>query len=164
VSVTTHRVRSARPAPPQVFELGRGHGGPLRGLRHFERVPHARVLVCGGDGTVGWVLAEIEKRALALDMAAAVGCGGGDDVDARGEGGAAGAPPSDAAEAAAGRAPWRPPVGILPIGTGNDLARALGWGGGYDGARAQWCIGCVVKASTTPDAARKRLVVSVIAS
>lgn len=77
--------------PRQVFDLA--DGGPNDGLVSFKDVPGIRVVCCGGDGTVGWVLASLDRIA----------------------------PTS------------RPPVGVIPLGTGNDLARALNWGGGYAG-------------------------------
>uniref|UniRef100_A0AAY4DCN6 Diacylglycerol kinase n=1 Tax=Denticeps clupeoides TaxID=299321 RepID=A0AAY4DCN6_9TELE len=76
--------------PAQVFDLM--NGGPHLGLRLFQKFDTFRILVCGGDGSVGWVLSEIDVLMLHKQCQ----------------------------------------LGVLPLGTGNDLARVLGWGSACD--------------------------------
>jgi len=79
----------------QVFNLIEDKG-PDRGLQQWkENFSTYKILICGGDGTVGWVLNGIE-HIIADNFP-------------------------------------RPLVGIVPLGTGNDLSRAFGWGSSYTG-------------------------------
>ncbi|XP_015176653.1 PREDICTED: diacylglycerol kinase theta isoform X7 [Polistes dominula] len=80
--------------PFQVFDLD--NGGPLPGLYVFRLIKHYRILVCGGDGTIGWVLQCLDNV--------------GQDSECS-----------------------SPACAIVPLGTGNDLARVLCWGSGYTG-------------------------------
>ena len=45
--------------PHQVFNLD--NGGPLAGLYVFRKIAKYKILVCGGDGTVGWVLSCLDN-------------------------------------------------------------------------------------------------------
>ncbi|VDL93645.1 unnamed protein product [Schistocephalus solidus] len=81
--------------PFQVFNLD--YGGPLPGLFCFRQVPSYKIVVCGGDGTIGWTLSCLDSV--------------GQDACCH-----------------------SPPIAVLPLGTGNDLARVLNWGGGYTSA------------------------------
>lgn len=83
--------------PMQVVDLD--SVTPYKALQLCTMLPpgSARVLVCGGDGTVGWVLDAIDEMKYK------------------------------------GQEAYVPAVAILPLGTGNDLSRTLGWGAGYAG-------------------------------
>jgi len=77
--------------PIQIWDLA--DGDPTTVLRSFLILSRLRILVCGGDGTVSWIISTLEEM----------------NLERR----------------------W-PPIAILPLGTGNDLARIHGWGAGYN--------------------------------
>jgi Sphingosine kinase and enzymes related to eukaryotic diacylglycerol kinase len=70
--------------PIQIWDLA--DGGPEKVLKSFSVFTRLRILVCGGDGTVSWIISTLDKMKLER---------------------------------------W-PPIAILPLGTGNDLARIHG--------------------------------------
>ncbi|KAL5548975.1 hypothetical protein UlMin_004206 [Ulmus minor] len=72
-----------------------------------------RVMVAGGDGTVGWVLGSLGELLKQ------------------------------------GRQPV-PPVGVVPLGTGNDLSRSFGWGGAFPFAWKSGIKKSLYKATTGP--------------
>ncbi|KAF5198253.1 Diacylglycerol kinase [Thalictrum thalictroides] len=83
--------------PPEFVQYGLACLENLAGLGDDcakEVREKLRVLVAGGDGTVGWVLGSLQE----LNWQ--------------------------------GREPV-PPIGIIPLGTGNDLSRSFGWGGSF---------------------------------
>ena len=45
--------------PRQVFDLTDGGPGPA--IEMFRHVPNIKLLACGGDGTVGWLLSVLDK-------------------------------------------------------------------------------------------------------
>uniref|UniRef100_A0A7N6AMG2 Diacylglycerol kinase n=1 Tax=Anabas testudineus TaxID=64144 RepID=A0A7N6AMG2_ANATE len=97
IKVRNHPQAHLNPVPNTnpllVFVNPKSGGKQGERLSFFKNLQDYRILVCGGDGTVGWILDAIDKANLLV----------------------------------------RPPVAVLPLGTGNDLARCLRWGGGYDG-------------------------------
>eukprot|EP00039_Didymoeca_costata_P020004 m.339684 g.339684 ORF g.339684 m.339684 type:complete len:734 (+) comp18911_c0_seq1:188-2389(+) len=102
--------------PRQVFsllEMGADNKvvGPRKALEIYRDCPRVRVLVCGGDGTVGWVLDVMDSLNLTDRQI---------------------------------------PVGFLPLGTGNDLARSLKLGGGYDGTPMTKYLGKLLPGAVAP--------------
>jgi hypothetical protein len=76
--------------PVQVFDLA--ITGPDLGLQLFQRFEKFRIIVFGGDGSVGWVLSAVDRFNLHSKTM----------------------------------------LGVVPLGTGNDMARVMGWGATFN--------------------------------
>jgi diacylglycerol kinase (ATP) len=89
----TIRYESNHTAKLHIFDLfhAPSRTGGLALALSFSRQEglHCRVVICGGDGTIPWVLSELYEAGVELSQVV---------------------------------------IGILPIGTGNDFSRSLGWG------------------------------------
>jgi len=81
--------------PLQVIEMNKiSPDEVISWMADYSDFVKFKILVCGGDGSVGWLLESLSKFVFKK---------------------------------------FEPVVGILPLGTGNDLSRILNWGAGYSG-------------------------------
>ncbi len=81
--------------PLQVIEMNKiSPDEVISWMAEYSHLVKFKILVCGGDGSAGWVLESLSKFEFKK---------------------------------------FEPSVGLLPLGTGNDLSRILNWGNGYTG-------------------------------
>ena len=97
--------------PRRVFNII-ADKGPQKALEKFGAQDDLRIIACGGDGTVGWVLQGVDEFY------------------------------KDSSNP-------RPYVSIIPLGTGNDLSRALSWGGKYQDKPLKKILSDTAKADKT---------------
>jgi len=87
------------------------NGGPKKALEDHGHKENLRLIACGGDGTVGWILSVMDSMSF---------------------------PPGQT-----------PAIGIIPLGTGNDLSRSLNWGGKYQNKPLRKVLIDMAKADVT---------------
>lgn len=81
--------------PLQIIEMNKiDPDKVMEWMAEYSHRVNFKILVCGGDGSVGWILESLSKVQFKK---------------------------------------YEPSIGLLPLGTGNDLSRALNWGKGYVG-------------------------------
>jgi len=109
-------------------------GGAIPGLSLFRRVPRTRIVVCGGDGTIAWVLASLDElnQQDRLFSYPATPQSGTQRTSNPSNGGLRRRRNQRAQRveshknSTSQQTTFSPPVAIIPLGTGNDIARAMG--------------------------------------